>query len=195
MILVLGTRDHALALRDEAAATLAPIGLRISSEKTKICHIDDGFDFLGWRIQRRAKRGHAHRKAIYTIPSRKAVTSLMKKVRSLTRRAQHKTLADLLRRLNPVLRGWCTYFQHGVSSRTFGYLDHYTWWRIVGWLRKRHHGLNWGTLSRRFLPNWEIRDGPVEMYRPERVAITRYRYRGHHIPTPWASTDATTVTA
>lgn len=187
VILVLGTRDHALALRDEAAATLAPMGLRLSSEKTRICHIDDGFDFLGWRIQRRAKRGHAHRKAIYTIPSRKAVTSLMKKVRSLTRRAQHKTLADLLRRLNPVLRGWCAYFQHGVSSRTFGYLDHYTWWRIVGWLRKRHHGLNWGTLSRRFLPNWEIRDGPVEMFRPKRVAITRYRYRGQRIPAPWAS--------
>ena len=111
----------------------------------------------------------------------------MKKVRSLTRRAQHTTLADLLRRLNPVLRGWCAYFQHGVSSRTFSYLDHYTWWRIVGWLRKRHHGLNWGTLRRRFLPNWEIRVGDVEMYRPERVAITRYRYRGHRIPAPWAS--------
>jgi len=124
---------------------------------------------------------------IYTIPSRKALTAWMKKVRSLTRRAQHKTLADLLRRLNPVLRGWCTYFQHGVSARTFGYVDHFTWGRIVGWLRKRHLRLNWGTLHRRYLPNWEIRDGTVEMYRPQRVAITRYRYRGTRIPTPWAN--------
>ena len=65
---------------------------------------------------------------------------------ALTRRAKHRTLADLLRRLNPVLRGWCNYFRHGVSSRTFSYLDHFAWWRIVGWLRKRHLGLNWGTL-------------------------------------------------
>jgi len=194
-ILVHGTRDHALALRDEAAAALAPMGLRLSDEKTRICHIDDGFDFLGWRIQRRRRRGQAGRKAIYTTPSRKALTSLMRKVRSLTRRSQHKTLADLLHRLNPVLRGWCTYFRHGVSARTFSYIDHLTWCRIVNWIRKRHGHPNWSTMLRRHIPNWVIRDGTIEMYRPQRVAITRYRYRGHHIPTPWASTDATTVTA
>ena len=60
----------------------------------------------------------------------------MEKVRSLTRRHKHRTLAALLRRLNPVLRGWCNYFHHGVSSRTFSYLDHFAWWRVVGWLRK-----------------------------------------------------------
>ena len=53
----------------------------------------------------------------------------MDKVRSLTRRAKHRTLADLLRRLNPVLRGWCNYFRHGVSTRTFSYLDHFAFWR------------------------------------------------------------------
>ena len=68
------------------------------------------------------------------------------------RRGRHRTLADLLRRLNPVLRGWCNYFRHGVSTRTFSYLDHFAFWRVVGWLRKRHLGLNWGTLRRRFLP-------------------------------------------
>jgi RNA-directed DNA polymerase len=67
------------------------------------------------------------------------------------------------------------------------YLDHFTWWRIVGWLRKRHLGLNWGTLSRRHLPGWEIRDGRVQMFRPRAVAVNRYRYRGTKIPTPWAT--------
>ncbi len=81
-------------------------------------------------------------------------------------------------------RGWCSYFSHGVSSRTFNYLDHFAWWRVVGWLRKRHHGLNWGTLSRRYLPGWEIRDGGTEMFRPRKVAVSRYRYRGTRIPTP-----------
>jgi RNA-directed DNA polymerase len=195
VIFVSGTRDHALALRDTASEVLAPMGLRLSDEKTRICHIDDGFDFLGWRIRRRLRRGQAGRKTIYTYPSRKALTSLMNKVRSLTRRSQHKTLADLLHRLNPVLRGWCTYFRHGVSARTFSYVDHLTWSRIVGWIRKRHGNPNWSTMLRRHIPNWMIRDGAIEMFRPQRVAITRYRYRGAHIPTPWASTDAATVTA
>ena len=62
--------------------------------------------------------------AVYTYPSKKSLASVMDKVRSLTRRAKHRTLADLLRRLNPVLRGWCNYFRHGVSKRTFSYLDH-----------------------------------------------------------------------
>ena len=110
------------------------------------------------------------------------------KVRSFTRRNKHRTLAALLRKLNPVMRGWCTYFHHGVSSRTFSYLDHFAWWRVVWWLRKRHAGLNWGTLSSRYLPNWEIRDRNVKMFRPITVAIERYRYRGSKIATPWAGT-------
>jgi len=185
--MVAGTRDDAGALWGEVAAVLAPMGLRLSEEKTRVCHIDEGFDFLGWRIQRRAWRGRAGKRAVYTYPSKKALASVVDKVRSHTRRAKHRTLADLLRRLNPVLRGWCNYFRHGVSSRTFNYVDHFAFWRIVGWLRKRHVGLNWGTLHRRYLPGWEVRDGRVEMFRPHGMAIVRYRYRGTRIPTPWAS--------
>ena len=70
-----------------------------------------GFDFLGWRIQRRAQRGRTGKTAIYTYPSKKSMASIRDKVRTLTRRAKHRTLADLLRRLNPVLRGWCNYWK------------------------------------------------------------------------------------
>jgi RNA-directed DNA polymerase len=187
VVMVAGTRDDAEALRDEVAAVLAPMGLRLSEAKTRVCHIDEGFDFLGWRIQRRAWRGRTGKQAVYTYPSKKALASVMAKVRSLTRRAKHRTLADLLRSVNPVLRGWCNYFRHGVAARTFGYLDHFTWWRIFHWLRKRHIGLNRGTLVRRFLPGWQVRDGRVELFRPRAVAIQRYRYRGAKIPTPWPS--------
>jgi RNA-directed DNA polymerase len=187
LVMVNGTHGDAEALWAEVAAVLAPMGLRLSEEKTRVCHIDEGLDFLGWHIQRRSRRGRTGKKAVYTYPSKKALASVMAKVRSLTRRAKHRTFADLLRAINPVLRGWCNYFRHGVSSRTFSYLDHFTWWRIFGWLRKRHVGLNKGTLVRRFLPGWEIRDGRVEMFRPQAIAIVRYRYRGTKIPTPWTS--------
>jgi RNA-directed DNA polymerase len=51
-----GRREHADALWDEVAAVLAPMGLRLSVHKTRVCHIDEGFDFLGWHIQRQAWR-------------------------------------------------------------------------------------------------------------------------------------------
>jgi RNA-directed DNA polymerase len=188
VVMVAGTRDDADALWDEVSTVLAPIGLRLSAEKTRVCHIDEGLDFLGFRIQRRSWRGQPGKRAVYTYPSKKALASVMDKVRRLTHRERHRTLEDLLRRLNPVLRGWCNYFRHGASSQTFGYVDHFTWWRVVGWMRKRHAGLNWETLCRRHLPGWEIRDGQAELFRPRAVPITRYRYRGERIPTPWTST-------
>ena len=187
VVLVHGTRDHAEGLRKEVAAVLEPMGLRLSEEKTKVCHIDEGFDFLGWRIQRRAWRSRTGKTAVYTYPSKKSLASIKGKVRQLTRRARHRTLADLLRRLNPVLRGWCTYFRHGVSKRTFGYVDHFAFWRIVGWLKKRHLGLNMHTLIRRYVPGWELSDGGIDMFRPNRFAVVRYRYRGTKIPTAWES--------
>jgi RNA-directed DNA polymerase len=187
VILVAGTREHAGALPDEVSGVLAPIGLRLSEEKTRVCHIDEGFDFLGWRIQRRAWRGRTGKRQVYTYPSKKSLLSLFDRVRILTRRQAHRTLADLLKRVNPLLRGWCNYFRHGVCKRTFGYVDHYSWWKIVTWIRKRHAGLNWGTVRRRYLPRWDISDDGLFMFRPRSVAIVRYRYRGTKIPTPWAS--------
>jgi RNA-directed DNA polymerase len=187
VVMVAGTRDNAEALRGEVSSVLAPMGLRLSEAKTRVRHMDEGFDFLGWCIQRQIWRSRTGKTAVYTYPSKKALASIKGKVRWLTRRARHRTLADLLRRLNPVLRGWCNYFRHGVSKRTFGYVDHFAFWRVVGWLRKRHLGLNMHTLVRRHLPGWEMRDGGIDLFRPNRFAVERYRYRGAKIPTPWAS--------
>lgn len=187
VVLVSGQRKHAEAMRDEVSKVLAPVGLRLSDAKTTVAHIDEGFDFLGFRIQRRRKKGEAGKRAVYTYPSKKALVSVMDKVRTLTRRNKHRTLSDLLRRVNPVLRGWCTYFRHGVSKRVFSYLDHYAFWRVVTWIRKRHVGLNWGTIRHRFLRDWEIRDGAIELFRAHAVEVTRYRYRGARIPAPWAN--------
>ncbi len=187
VVMVHGTRDDAEALSDEVAAVLAAMGLRLSEHKTRVWRIDEGFDLLGWRIQRRNRRGRAGNKAIYTCPSKKSLASIIAKIRLPARRRRHRTLTDLLRRLNPTLRGWRNYFRHGVSTRTFGHVDHFAFWRIVGWLNKRHVGLNTHTLVRRCLPGWRIHDDGIEMFRPEQVAVERYRYRGTRIPTPWTS--------
>jgi RNA-directed DNA polymerase len=184
VVLVAGTKAHAEALREEVAAALAPMGLRLSEAKTTICHIDEGFDFLGFRIQRRRKRGTTKR-VVYTYPSKKALASIVARVRTLTRRTSHPTLAAMLRQLNPVLRGWCTYFRHGVSKATFAYLDQYTWHRVVRWIRKRHPRTKWDLLWRRYLPNRRPVEDGVELFQPQTVTVSRYRYRATNIRSPW----------
>jgi RNA-directed DNA polymerase len=189
VVLVHGRHADAQALFGEVADVLTPMGLRLSAEKTHLTHIDDGFDFLGWRIQRRTWQGRGGiKRTVYTYPSKRALASITGKIRKLTRRAAHRTLADLLIRVNPAIRGWCTYFQYGVSKRTFCYVDHFAFWRIVGWLKKRHPKLNTHTVVRRYLPNWQIAANGIEFFRADTVPVTRYRYRGTRIPTPWTST-------
>jgi RNA-directed DNA polymerase len=130
VVLVHGTNAHAEHLHDEAAAVLAPMGLRLSDEKTRICHIDDGFDFLGFRIQRQPKRGSG-KPTVYTWPTKKALCTVKAKVRAATRQRLHQPLAVLLYRLAPILRGWTSYFRHGVSKATFDYLRRFTWRRVA----------------------------------------------------------------
>src|SRR5215212_4441444 len=153
VIVVHGTQAHAEALRDQAAAVLAPMGLRLSAAKTRICHIDQGFDFLGFRIQRQPKRGSG-KPTVYTYPSKTSLARVKAKIRSMTQRDHHQPLAVLLYRLAPVVPGWVNYFRHGVSKATFDYLRAFTWRRVIGWLRRKHPHATWKWLRRRYLPSW-----------------------------------------
>lgn len=191
VVMVAGTRDHAEQLRGEVETVLAPIGLRLSDAKTGVVHIDEGFDFLGFRIQRDIKEGTTKR-YVYTYPSKTALAAVKRKVKTITKQGTNHPLSSLLRQLKGVLRGWTNYFRHGVSKQTFGYLRHYTWWRVVRWLRRKHRRANWKQLRARYLcydgRTW-VRDGELELFDPAAVAVTRYRYRGD-IPTPWETARA-----
>jgi len=188
VVMVSGTKAHAEVLRDEVAAVLAPMGLRLSEHKTMIVHIDEGFDFLGFRIQRQTKRG-TRKRFVYTWPSKKALASIVDKVKAITKQGTNNPLSDLLRQLNGVLRGWTNYFRHGVSKATFGYVHQHCWLRVVGWLRRKHRRANWKLLRRRYLANgwWPEHQG-VALFDCRAVPVTRYRYRGTAIPTPWETT-------
>lgn len=188
VVMINGQRADAEALRGEVQLLLEPIGLSLSAEKTRVCHVDEGFDFLGWRIQRRRWQGRDGKRVVYTYPSKKSLASVMAKVRSLTRRGKHPTLGALLQAVNRVLRGWCEYFRYGVSARTFSYLDYFTWHRVFRWLRKRHLGIGRKKLVKRVLPDWQLADGNISLFKPQKVSIIRYRYRGAQIPSPWAPT-------
>jgi RNA-directed DNA polymerase len=186
LVLVSGTQEHAEQVRGEVAEVLAPMGLRLSEEKTLITHIDNGLDFLGWHIQRHRKRG-TNRHYVYTYPSRKAVKAAMDKVGARCREWDtNQPLDALLLQLNRLLRGWCAYFRPGVSHAAFQYLGHYTWERVIGWLRRKHPKTTWKNLRRRYCGGrWWPRGQERELFDPAKVRTTRYRYRGTVIPTPW----------
>jgi RNA-directed DNA polymerase len=184
VICVAGERHHAEELIAQTEQVIAPLGLSLSKEKTRVVHIDEGIDFLGWRIKRQ-QRGSDGRRYVYTYPSKRSLQAVKAKVSQITRSGYNQTLDQLLHRLNPVLRGWCAYFRCGVSSQTFAYLDAFAWRRVVCWLRWKYPKRNWGWLIRRYLPGWRPTDGEVTLFNPARVRTTRYRYRGAKIATPW----------
>jgi len=186
VVLVTGERAHAQALRDEVATVLAPMGLRLSPEKTRVVHIDEGFDFLGFNIRRMRKRG-SQKRYVYTRPSAKAIASIKERVRTLTyRHTLHRDPGYLMGYLGRVLRGWANYFRHGVSKAVFNAVDSFTWERITSWLLKKHR-IGWPELRRRFcLPGtWRLAHDGQRFRGAATVTVTRYRYRGYRIPTPW----------
>jgi RNA-directed DNA polymerase len=190
VIMVSGTRAHAEALRHEAAAVLAPMGLRLSEHKTRISHIDEGLDFLGMRIRRHKKRG-ANRYHVYTYPTRASLASVKAKVKEwTTRRTKNLPLSVLLKKINTILRGWTNYHRHGASSRTFHYLNAYTWRRVWRWIRAKHPTANVRERRRRYMGGgWVPNHEGVELFNPAAVSVTRYLYRGANITTPWATTS------
>jgi RNA-directed DNA polymerase len=189
-LMVKGTKADAEALCEEIAEVLSTMGLRLSPDKTLITHIDEGLDFLGWRLQRHRKKGTS-RYYVYTYPAKKAVQAAKRKVKTLCRQVGVSLpLDDLLRRLNSMLRGWCGYFRAGVSSAVFAYLSHYAWQTVWRWLRRKHRRSTWKEIRRRYCSGgwWPVSQGR-ELFDPAKVTTTRYRYRGSVIPSPWPATD------
>lgn len=190
VVMVHGTRADAESLFQVTSQVLSPIGLALSEEKTRVVHIDEGLDFLGWRIQRRTKEG-TQKKYVYTYPSKKAVQAITDKIRQLTLHNHFDSLTSLLNRLNPVLKGWCNYYRHGSSSRALAYVNNFTFWRVLGWIFARHPKTGKRALVRRYAPAWHIQENGTALFRPTKVHTNHYRYRGSHIPNPWL--PATTV--
>ena len=192
VVMVHGTFDHVEALREEIVKVLAPLGLRLSPAKTQIVHLDEGFDFLGFRIRRRRKRGTDTRH-VYTFIAPGPIRRLKAKIRAITDRTSQRDLAAVLTQLNQSMRGWAAYFKHAVAKDAFGKLDRFVWWRLIRMLRTRHRW-RWGDVRRWLVTpagRWRNISAPdgTQLFRIQAVTVTRYRYRASNIPTPWPSVN------
>jgi len=113
------------------AGFLAKRGLMLSEEKTRITHNDDGFDFLGWNFRK-------YRGKLLIKPSKSSCKNIADKVRQLIRKYRAIAQEDLIRILNPVVRGWCNYHSCMVSKEAFIDLDVVLFRALWKWARSRH---------------------------------------------------------
>jgi RNA-directed DNA polymerase len=85
------------------------------------------------------RRWRGSKRVAYTFPSERAFRDVKHRIKTLTKSSTtNLSLDQLIHVLNPVLRGWANYYRHAASSRCFAYLSHYLWWRMIGWLRRKH---------------------------------------------------------
>jgi RNA-directed DNA polymerase len=133
MVILCRTRAQAEAALDLLRQWLTAAGLELHPEKTRIVELTAPgafFDFLGYRFKRTPR-------TILRLPRPKSAGKLRDTIRDLTRRTNGHSLPEIIRRVNPVLRGWFGYFQHSFAT-VFTHLDGWVRMRLRSILRKRH---------------------------------------------------------
>lgn len=108
-------------------------GLQLSPEKTCVTSIEQGFDFLGQNLRK-------HGGKLLIQPSKKNTHTFLEKVRQLIHQNRGISQTNLIRQLNPVIRGWANYHRHVVAKRTFKKVEWALWHSLWRWARRRHSG-------------------------------------------------------
>lgn len=185
IIMVKGTKEHAEEIKRKTAEFLSrELKMELSLEKTLITHIADGFTFLGHRIQLMLDRNG--KPVVYTLPTKESLMRVKEKIKRITSRSTIPlNLKQILGQINPILRGWSNYYRYDACKHTLAYLDAYTWRRVFRWMRKKYAKIPVKKLKRRRFPDWRFQEDGVELFRPSKVKVERYRYRGTNIPNQW----------
>jgi len=183
-------------LKDDIAAFLwDELHLTLSPEKTLVTHVTKGFDFLGFQFFL-GKDGLGLMKPKVRIPFSR-IEAVKEKIKRITAKNQfYMDEATILRNLNSLLRGWGNYYVHVPASKTFGTVDYYAYWRLVGWFRRKH---NWSTAQvmkhrqnrvrddLRLSAQWNDKDGNYRSIRLFYLArdVKRREANGRKIPNPY----------
>lgn len=119
-------------------AFLSERGLKLSKEKTKITHIDDGSDFLGQTVRK-------YKGKLLIKPSKASIKKFLKSIREYAKKNKMMAHHPFVEGLNPKIRGWCQYHRHVVSKNTFSKIRHELWKICWRWASSRHpsKGAQW----------------------------------------------------
>lgn len=130
---------------------LAERGLILSEEKTKITHISDGFDFLGFNVR---KFGDT----LLTQPAKDRIKRMLSKVKYEVKRFRGDTQHELIMRLNPILNGWANYYKYSAASNVFRKADHQIFKKLWQWALRRHGNKCKGWIKDRYFHRIDGRD-------------------------------------
>ena len=145
-------QDAERALASARTVLEGELGLRVHPDKTRIVHVSQGFEFLGYKIkQGRGMKYKAGGPNLYAFPRDRAIEQFKNRVRQITNRRNPKTLAGVLDELNPVIRGWGRYYCRAHVRRLFHRLNGWIMRRIWSWRYKRWRNQGWKRLPRRRL--------------------------------------------
>jgi len=126
-------------------------GLELSQEKTRITHIKDGFDFLGWNIRKYDNK-------LLIKPSEKNVASFLEDVRRTIKENKQAKQESLIELLNPKIRGWSNYHKNQVAKETFSKVDREIWKTLWQWAKRRHPSKDNSWIKNRYFKRIELRD-------------------------------------
>jgi RNA-directed DNA polymerase len=128
------SRQEAEQVKARLAAWLAPRGLSFNEDKTRIAHLSDGFDFLGFNVRHYRNPGK-----LLIKPSKAAVKRFRARLRAEVRSLHGTNAMAVISRLNPILRGWAGYYRTVVSKKVFGDIDFTLWWTLFKWGKRQHN--------------------------------------------------------
>jgi RNA-directed DNA polymerase len=181
------SREQAEQVKARLAGWLAPRGLAFNEDKTRVVHLDDGVDFLGFNVRR-------YRGKLLIKPSTAAVKRIRARLSAEMRALRGHNAQMVLVRLNPIIRGWSAYYRHAVSARVFNELDSHVWKLTYKWAKftHPHKGKRWitsryfGAFNSSRRDRWVFgdRDSGAYLVKFAWTTITR-----HTLVKGWASPD------
>ena len=148
-LMVSGTKAHAEALREEIAEVLSTMGLRLSPEKTLITHIDEGLDFLGWRIQRHTKQGTRPALRLH-LPVEEGPGQHHREDQDVVPTDHEPGPGRPAAPAQPGAAGLVHLLPTRGVIATFQYLRAFAWKHVWSWIRRKHPKTNWKELRRRY---------------------------------------------
>ena len=116
---------------DQIKQWMAGRGLEISTEKTTIVSMEEGFDFLGFNLRHYGGK-------LLIKPQKKKVLTFCKKIGETLKKMKARTQEDVIKVLNPLLRGFANYYRGVVSKETFSYISYRVWRYLWKWCCRRH---------------------------------------------------------
>jgi len=162
-------------------AFLKERGLELSKNKTKITHIDDGFNFLGINVRK-------YKGKYLSKPSKESVKNFLASIREIIKLNPTAKTESLIHLLNPKIRGWANYYKHSSAKQTFAYVDHFIYEALWHWIHRRHPRKSGGWQKKKYfrchnLRNWifsaktsnnQGTETYVDLFAASSVAIKRY---------------------